>query len=107
MRSPYVRRKGDEPQRKFRFLTQLETAAKDYLPKKTLGRNCKTLPVRLRPELLDVIDALRDQYKANKQVHLTSAEVIAAALKEAVPRLTAQDFSRQRVKIVPLDDPGE
>lgn len=84
MRSRFVRRKGDEPQREFRFLRQLERIAASYLPKKTLGRNHKSLPVRLRPELLDVIDALRDQYEVNEKVRLTPAEVIAAALEEAV-----------------------
>lgn len=107
MRSLFVRRKGDEPQRMFRYLSRLLKAAKDYLPKKTIGRNGKTLPVRLRPELLDVIDALRDQYEAKYKVRLTSAEVIAAALEEAVPRLTAKEFSRLRAKSDPIDGSGQ
>lgn len=107
MRSPYVRRKGDEPQRLFRFLPQLEKIAKAYLPKKALGRNRKPLPVRLRPELLDVIDALRDQYEVNEKVRLTSAEVIAAALEEAVPRMTAKKFSGKRAKSSALESPEE
>jgi hypothetical protein len=107
MRSRFVRRKGDEPQREFRFLRQLERIATSYLPKKTLGRNHKSQPVRLRPELLDVIDALRDQYEVNEKVRLTSAEVIAAALEEAVPRMTAKKFSRPRAKTSALDSAEE
>ncbi len=107
MRSPFVRRKGDEPQRLFRFLPQLEKVAMSYLPKKALGRNHKSLPVRLRPELLDVIDALRDQYEVNEKVRLTHAEVIAAALEEAVPRMTAKKFSGPRLKSGALDNPEE
>ena len=103
MRSPFVRRKGDEPQRTFRFLKRLEKEAKELLPKKTFGRNHKTQPVRLRPEILDVIDALRDQYEVNKNVRLTSAEVIAAALGEAMLGLTGKDFSRPRAKINTID----
>lgn len=103
MRSPFVRRKGDEPQRLFRFLSRLDKAARDYLAKKTPGRNHKSKGVRLRPELWDVIDTLCDRYEANKGVRLSPAEVIAAALQEAMSGLTAKDFSLPRAKIGPLD----
>lgn len=103
----FVRRKGDEPKREFRFLKTLNTKAKDYLEKKTLGQGYKSGPVRLRPELLDVIDTLRDRYKVNEGVYLNEAEVIAAALVEAMSGMTAKAFSLPKAESAPIDCPKQ
>ena len=97
MHPVYVRKNGDKPRRQFRFLTTLTRVVSDFLPRSALitkrpPKGSLSKVVRLRPEVADVLEVLIERYEANNGVRLTTAEVIAAALVEAVPRLTAKEF---------------
>lgn len=102
MPKTFARKTEDGTRRDASFLKTLSKVSSEHLPelqKPPFGApprpaNWKTF--RLRPEIADIITTLQARYAANSRagVMLTPSEIIAAALVEAMPRLTAHQFSR-------------
>jgi hypothetical protein len=96
----YARNGNDKTRRDVRFLRSLQRTTSAHLPETasaTIERPARGLrwkTFRLRPEIADVIEALQDRFAASRSVVLTPSEVIAAALTEALPIITAREEFR-------------
>lgn len=100
MTTTYARKGGDKTRRDVRFLRHLQRTLAVHLPETTSthierpARGPRWKTFRLRPEIADVIEALQDRFAASRSVTLTPSEVIAAALAEALPIITAREEFR-------------
>ena len=100
MTTTYARKIGDKTRRDVRFLRSLKHTASVHLPETQAvpldrpfrGSRWKTF--RLRPEIADVIEALQDRFATSRSINLTPSEVIAAALTQALPIITAKEEFR-------------
>jgi hypothetical protein len=100
MTTTYARNSGDKTCRDVRFLRDLKRTTSAHLPETASAiierpaRGSRWKTFRLRPEIADVIEALQDRFAASRSVALTPSEVIAAALTEALPIITAREEFR-------------
>lgn len=98
MTMTYARKATDKTARELRFLRTFKRTLATHLPETSnplypVAPNFRTY--RLRPEIVAMIDALRDRYAARKGgLMLTHSEVLAAALSEALPIITAKEEFR-------------
>ncbi|MFN3723674.1 MAG: hypothetical protein ACK4VZ_11560 [Paracoccaceae bacterium] len=94
----FARHADDKSHRGLRFLKSLERSHMVYLhdfpvvPVARPGRSIVWRTHRLRPQITAAIDALQERYAAQNGVDLTTSEIIAALLIEALPIVTARDF---------------
>jgi hypothetical protein len=98
----YARKSRDQTHRPLKFVGALEGALDIYLPETRGG--APKLPVkshlwrtvRLRPEVMAGLEALRTRYAANNPAKpdITVSEVMAASLAMALQKLVAGEFRR-------------
>ena len=97
----FARRDADKTRRDLRFLRTLRSTLVDYLPELLQGcppdstrKADQWRTVRVRPEVIAAIEGLQERYTAqhsgNREV--STSEVLAAALIEALPILTSREF---------------
>jgi hypothetical protein len=95
----FARKATDQTRRDLRFIRDLQRtvavhlheitrAAPDVAPPK--AAQWRTL--RVRPEIIAVIEGLQQRYAATTGRDLTTSEIIAAALAEALPIMTSREF---------------
>jgi len=97
----FARRDTDKTRRDLRFLGNLRRTLAVYLPELLQGgpaeapvKSAQWRTVRVRPEIIAAIEALQERFTAqhNGKREVTTSEVLAAALSEALPILTSRDF---------------
>lgn len=97
----FARRDKDKTRRELRFLAALRRTLGVYLPEvlqgcpvESTGRAAQWRTVRVRPEIIAAIEALQERYTAQHsgKREVSTSEVLAAALIEALPLLTDRDF---------------
>lgn len=97
----FARRNTDKTRRELRFLGNLRRTLAVYLPELIQGcsaeatrRAAQWRTIRVRPEIIAAIEALRERYTAQHsgKREVSTSEVLAAALIEALPQLTDRDF---------------
>lgn len=98
----YARKSRDQTHRPLKFVGALEGALEIYLPETRGG--APKLPskshlwrtVRLRPEVMAGLEALKARYAANNPAKpdITVSEVMAASLATALQKLVAGEFRR-------------
>ena len=85
--------------RRTHFLAALPDLHKACLPERkgiahlSAVQLSKFKTTRLRPEIWEIIEALRARFMATRKVELTVSEIVAAAFIEALPSMVAKgDF---------------
>lgn len=99
----FARSNKDKTRRELRFFGTLRRTLGVYLPEllqgcplESTGRAAKWRTVRVRPEIIAAIEALQERFTAqhNGKREVSTSEVLAAALSEALPILTSREFRR-------------
>jgi hypothetical protein len=97
----FARCDKDKTRRELRFLGTLRRTLSVYLPEvlqgcspESSGRAIRWRTVRVRPEIIAAIEALQERYAAQHdgKQEVSTSEVLAAALNEALPILTSRGF---------------
>ena len=95
----FARKATDQTRRELRFFDTLRGTIAGYLPEAARGFTEVTpkvagwRTVRMRPEVIAAVETLRARYIARHQGReMTTSEVIAAALIEALPGMTRGEF---------------
>ncbi len=97
----FARHCKDKTRRELRFLGNLQRTLAVFLPEllqggpvESTGRAPQWRTVRVRPEIISAIQALQDRFTAqhNGKREVSTSEVLAAALSEALPNLTKREF---------------
>jgi hypothetical protein len=97
----FARRGKDKTRRELHFLGTLRRTLAVYLPELLQGcppesarRVAKWRTVRVRPEIIAAIEGLQKRYTAQHsgKREVSTSEVLAAALSDALPILTSREF---------------
>ncbi|WP_135448794.1 hypothetical protein [Tabrizicola caldifontis] len=97
----FARRDKDKTRRELQFMGTLRRTLAVYLPEllrgcpvESTGRAAQWRTVRVRPEIIAAIEALQERYAAQHdgKREVSTSEVLAAALIEALPILTSRGF---------------
>lgn len=97
----FARTGQDKTRRDLRFFGNLRRTLAVYLPELLQGgpaeapvKSAQWRTVRVRPEIIAAIEALQERFTTqhNGKRGVTTSEVLAAALSEALPILTSREF---------------
>ena len=95
----FARRIPDRVPRRTHFLIALPGLHRDCLPERadiahlSAVHLSKFKTTRLRPEIWEIIEALKARFMVNRRVELTVSEIVAAVLIEVLPSMVAKgDF---------------